>query len=97
MPIDLKNELRAQGRPQNYVADLTKRAADRIDQLERALATVRHEICLGPVDDTLWHMIVPAETTVDFICNTLGDDWDYGDWLAKHGHKIESKEGQSDG
>ena len=88
--IDLKSELRAQGQPQNYVADLTGRAANRIEELEAALRSVRHEICLGPVDDVLWHMNFPSETTVDFICNTLGDDWNYDDWLTKHGHKIET-------
>ena len=65
----------------NARADLyAARAAER-DALREALASVREEICAGPVDDTLWHRSVPAETTVDFICNTLGDDWSYDEWL----------------
>jgi hypothetical protein len=60
--------------------DETKDA--RIAELEAALFAVRDEICTGPIDDTLWHKAIPAETTVDYICNTLRDDWDYDDWLA---------------
>lgn len=56
----------------------------RIEELEAALRDVRHEICKGPIHDTLWHQIIPAETTVDFICNTLDDDWDYDAWLAEN-------------
>lgn len=56
--------------------------AERIAELEAALKDVRHEICAGPIDDTLWHQEIPAETTVDFICNTLGDEWNYDKWLA---------------
>ena len=62
---------------------ITAQAA-RIAELEAALADVRHEICLGPVDDTLWHQEIPAETTVDFICNTLRDKWDYDQWLGEN-------------
>lgn len=95
MGIDLKRELYAQGQPDNYVADLTARAAKRIERLERVLRDVRHEICLGPVDDVLWHMNYPAETTVDYICNTLGDDWTYDQWAAEHGHASENKKPQA--
>ncbi|GGE30327.1 hypothetical protein GCM10011360_17940 [Primorskyibacter flagellatus] len=55
----------------------------KLDALTAALRCVREEICTGPVDDVLWHREIPAETTVDFICNTLNDDWDYDDWLAR--------------
>ncbi len=54
---------------------------DRVEELESALKDVREEICRGPVNDVLWHRNFPSETTVDFICNTLGDDWDYDEWL----------------
>ena len=53
----------------------------RIEQLEACLADTRDEICLGPVDDTLWHTEIPACTSVDNITLTLGDDWSYDDWL----------------
>lgn len=92
--VDLKRELYAQGQPNNYVADLTARAAKRIEQLEGVLRDVRHEICLGPVNDVLWHMNFPAETTVDYICNTLDDDWAYDDWLKDHGHASENQKSQ---
>ncbi len=69
---------------------LAKRAASRISALEAenerlrdCLISTRHEICLGPVDDTLWHTEMPACTTVDNICLTLGDDWSYDDWIAR--------------
>lgn len=51
---------------------------DRVDSLREALSSVRDEICSGPVSDVLWHD--KGETTVDFICNTLGDDWTYDKW-----------------
>lgn len=57
-------------------------AADRIEELEAALQDVRNEICRGPTRDTLWHCGIPAETTVDFICRTLGDEWPYDGWVA---------------
>jgi hypothetical protein len=56
----------------------------RIAELEAALFAVRNEICIGPTLDTLWHSSVPAETTVDYICNILQDDWDYDEWLTTH-------------
>jgi hypothetical protein len=56
-------------------------AQARIAELEWALRDVREEICTGPVNDVLWHNEIPSETTVDFICNTLNDDWDYDKWL----------------
>lgn len=56
----------------------------RVDELSGALRDVREEICTGPVDDVLWHSGYPvAETTVDFITNTLGDDWTYDEWVEK--------------
>lgn len=64
-------------------ADDLKRLRAENERLRGALVAVRHEICTGPVDDVLWHAAVPAETTVDFICNTLGDDWSYGRWAAE--------------
>jgi hypothetical protein len=56
---------------------------ERVAKLEAALMSVREDICTGPIDDTLWRGKdrMSAETTVDFICNTLSDDWDYDEWL----------------
>lgn len=62
-------------------ADALEAAQARIAELEGALRDVREEICTGPVNDVLWHNEIPSETTVDFICNTLNDDWDYDKWL----------------
>lgn len=64
-------------------------AKKEIERLRAALSDVRHEICLGPINDTLWHCAMPAETTVDFICNTLGDDWDYDQWLIANANDKE--------
>jgi hypothetical protein len=57
---------------------------ERMAELQAALFAVRNEICIGPTLDTLWHSSVPAETTVDYICNILQDDWDYDEWLTTH-------------
>ena len=54
-------------------------AGAEITRLQSALASVRAEICTGPIDDVLWHN--KGETTVDFITNTLGDDWTYDKWF----------------
>jgi hypothetical protein len=62
----------------------TDKAQARVAELEAALFAVRNEICIGPTLDTLWHSSVPAETTVDYICNILQDDWDYDEWLTTH-------------
>lgn len=64
-----------------------KRLQSEIDRLRAALECVRHEICIGPAGDTLWHRIYPSETTVDFICNTLNDNWDYDAWLSDNAEK----------
>ena len=58
-----------------------------MDALRQCLSDTRHEICLGPIDDTLWHHKSPACTSVDNITMTLGDDWSYDDWVAKHSEK----------
>ncbi|NOD65770.1 hypothetical protein [Ruegeria sp. HKCCD6109] len=55
----------------------------RVKELEQALREVREEICRGPVNDILWHQETPAETTVDFITNTLNDNWSYDAWLSR--------------
>lgn len=60
-----------------------REAAHEIETLRAALSDVRTEICKGPVNDVLWHAAIPSETTVDFICNTLGDGWDYDQWLEE--------------
>lgn len=64
-------------------ARLIREMKQEIEGLREALALVRVDICTGPVNDTLWRQAEPNETTVDFICNTLHDDWDYDKWLAE--------------
>jgi len=62
---------------------LVEGAIEEIERLRECLSDTRHEICKGPVDDTLWHTGMPSCTTVDNICMALGDDWDYDQWLAE--------------
>lgn len=57
---------------------------DERNALRECLQQTRHEICAGPVDDTLWHQEMPACTTVDNITLTLADDWSYDDWIAEN-------------
>lgn len=75
-------------------AEISARAESEIARLRKCLADTRHEICLGPVDDTLWHHESPACTSVDNITLTLGDDWSYDDWLS--GQSTHDTKEQSD-
>lgn len=75
----------------HVIADGTSMAINRIRELEACLRDTREEICKGPVDDTLWHTSKPACTTVDNICMTLDDNWEYDQWLQTNSTEREPK------